>query len=168
MENKAYLCTIERNNKIATIMKLQEYLQLCTILACKGEPEKNYRAFANMFITPLVYCKDGFRISIQVNRLNYCSSENGYRTYGETFKTAEWGFPSEPIDGKKYNCEMYEDEGFKMEDTTRSIGNTDVELLQSLLDEHGGIDVIRTFKEGWCKVAKYFVGKNFNNHINVS
>lgn len=38
------------------------------------------------FFVPRIYCKDGFNISIQVNRANYCASENGTRTFGLDWK----------------------------------------------------------------------------------
>lgn len=136
-------------------MELQEYLQMCTLLACKGNGKKNYDK--THFTTPWIICKDGFSISIQVGSIHYCESENGYRTYGDTWVKAEWGFPSEPIDGEKYDCEMCCCKDFTDEDTTESVGCADVKDLQGLLDEHGGMDVIQTFKNGWDTIESYFV-----------
>lgn len=135
-------------------MKLQEFLQMCVLLACKGDGEGNYDNV--IFHTPRIHCKDGFTISIQVNNGNYCSSENGYRTYGEKWERAEWGYPNKPIDGIKYHCEMWNDEDYTDAMTTDSVGSAGVEELQGLLDEHGGIDVVETFKNGWEMIGKYF------------
>ena len=135
-------------------MELQELLQMCAILACKGNGEKNYDNVA--FYIPRIHCKDGFTISIQVNNGNYCASDNGYRTYGDTWMRAEWGYPSEPIDGRKYGCEEYGWEDYTDDVTTNSVGCADVKDLQELLNEHGGIDVVQTFKNGWGRIKDYF------------
>lgn len=96
----------------------------------------------NLFYLPRVYCKDGFNISIQVNQGNYCASENGTRTFGLDWKLVEWGFPSEPIDGEKYNAE-------DKENTTNSVGGwVDVKLIDELCEEHGGLDLQTTLANG--------------------
>ena len=95
------------------------------------------------FFLPRIHCKDGFNISIQVNNGNYCASENGVQTFGIDWKLVEWGFPSEPIDAEKYNAEnsFYEGEI----DTTQTIGRyVEIELMDALLQEHGGIDLQAT------------------------
>ena len=97
----------------------------------------------NMFFLPRIYCKDGFNISIQVHNGNYCASENGRRTFGLNWLKVEWGFPSEPIDGKKYNAE---DE----EHTTISVGAwVDIKLIDELCEQHGGVDLTTTLSEGY-------------------
>ena len=100
----------------------------------------------NFFFLPRVYCKDGFNISIQVNNRNYCASENGTREFGVNWKEVEWGFPSERIDGEKYNAEEYHwNEDC---DTRNTVGGyVSVELLDELLNEHGGIDLQKTLTE---------------------
>ena len=133
-------------------MKLQEYLQIWTLIACKGNGKKNYAK--SHFIIPAIICKDGFIISVQVNSSSRCTSENGNCTYGETWLIAEWGFPNRPIDGMKYNCVLRDCEDFKNEDTTESMGSASVKDLQELLDEHGGIDVIQTFSSGWDAIEQ--------------
>lgn len=103
--------------------------------------EKKYNSA--FFLLPTIHCKDGFSISIQVNRGNYCASENGIRTFGTDWKLVEWGFPSEPIDGKKYNAEGYAYE--EDVDTTQTVGAyVEIELMDALLQEHGGIDLQAT------------------------
>ena len=92
------------------------------------------------FLLPRIHCKDGFNISIQVNRENYSASENGVRIFGTDWKLVEWGFPSEQIDAKKYNAE-------EEIDTTQTVGGyVEIELMDKLLQEHGGIDLQATLK----------------------
>ena len=95
------------------------------------------------FSLPRIHCKDGFTISIQVNKGNYCASENGVHTFGTDWKLVEWGFPSEQIDAEKYHAEenFYEEEI----DTTQTVGGyVEIELMDTLLQEHGGIDLQAT------------------------
>ena len=96
------------------------------------------------FLLPRIHCKDGFNISIQVNRENYSASENGVRIFGTDWKLVEWGFPSEQIDAKKYNAENYLAEDEEL-DTTQTVGGyVEIELMDKLLQEHGGIDLQTT------------------------
>jgi hypothetical protein len=107
----------------------------------KPTMEKMEEAYNNYLpCLPRVYAKDGFNISIQCRNGNYCDSENGTRTFGFDWKLVEWGFPSEPIDGKKYNAE---DE----ENTTDTVGGyVPMEDIESLIEEHGGFDLETTLK----------------------
>lgn len=99
----------------------------------------------NFFFLPRIYCKDGFNISIQVHRGNYCGSENGTRTFGLDWKLVEWGFPSSEIDAQKYNAE---DDG----DTTQTVGGyVEIGLIDELCEEHGGIDLTKTLQEEFNK-----------------
>ena len=99
------------------------------------------------FFLPRIYCKDGFNISIQVHQGNYCASENGIRTFGLDWKLVEWGFPSEYIDGKKYKAES--------SPTTESVGGyVEIELMDELCEEHGGIDLAKTLQEEFNKSEK--------------
>lgn len=96
------------------------------------------------FFTPRIHCKDGFNISIQIHNATYCESENGYRTFGYEWKKAEWGFPSihEPM--------LLEDAEDK-EDITGTVGSSTIELLQQILDNHGGIDWEQSLSIDNCK-----------------
>lgn len=99
------------------------------------------------FFLPRIYCKDGFNISIQVHQGNYCASENGIRTFGLDWKLVEWGFPSEHIDGKKYKSES--------SPTTESVGGyVEIELIDELCEEHGGVDLAKTLQEEFNKSEK--------------
>ena len=96
------------------------------------------------FLIPRIYCNDGFNISVQVNNGNYCGSENGIRKFGLDWKLVEWGFPSSPIDGKKYNAES--------SPTTESVGGyVEVGLIDELCEEHGGVDLAKTLQEEYDK-----------------
>ena len=78
---------------------------------------------------------------------NYCASENGTRTFGLDWKLVEWGFPSEPIGGKKYKAESVP--------TTESVGGyVEIELMDELCEEHGGIDLAKTLQEEFNKSEK--------------
>ena len=99
------------------------------------------------FFLPRIYCQDGFNISIQVHQGNYCASENGTRTFGLDWKLVEWGFPSEHIGGKKYKAESVP--------TTESVGGyVEIELMDELCEEHGGIDLAKTLQEEFNKSEK--------------
>lgn len=92
------------------------------------------------FHLPRVYCNDGFSISIQICKMSYSGTENGIRTFGIDWKLVEWGFPSQPIDGEKYMSENTE--------TTTSVGGyVPVELMEELIEEHGGIDLQTTLQK---------------------
>lgn len=119
-------------------------------ISTKSMTEKYNEDF---FFLPRVVCNDGFSISIQVHHGNYCESENGTRAFGLNWKEVEWGFPSEQIDGEKYNAE--ESHWNKDCDTRNTIGAyVSVELLDELLNEHGGIDLQRTLTEHIAKHNK--------------
>ena len=95
------------------------------------------------FYLPRIVCKDGFSISIQVHNGNYCASENGTRQFGFNWLEVEWGYPTENIDAKKYNAELWDDD----QDTTNTVGGyVDINLIDSLVEEHGGLDIDATLK----------------------
>lgn len=106
----------------------------CTQMSMEKAYEKNF------FILPRVFCKDGFSISIQIDNGHYCGSENGIRKFGIDWKLVEWGYPSQPIDGEKYMSENTE--------TTSSVGGyVPVELMEELIEGHGGIDLQTTLQK---------------------
>jgi hypothetical protein len=127
-------------------MTVKEFITTFAFAALsKGEPlyklslESMSEEYKNkMFYIPKICCKDGFDISIQIHWGAYCESENGTREYGIDWKKVEWGYPSEPIDGKKYNAE-------DPDDTTDTVGGyVDIMLMEELINEHGGIDLQKT------------------------
>lgn len=95
----------------------------------------------NFFFLPRIYCKDGFNISVQVHHGNYCASENGYRTFGLNWERVEWGFPSQEIDGEKFNAE-------EKDNTTESVGSVEIALIDELCEQHNGIDLSATLSNG--------------------
>lgn len=119
-------------------MKTNDFIN--AIISMLGINSENYQF--NYFHLPRIYCKDGFNISIQVNEGSYCGSENGYRVFGTQWKTVEWGFPSENIDSKLYHAEGGWDD--EVVDTTNSVGSVEIEKIDSLLEEHEGIDILAT------------------------
>ena len=134
-------------------MKLQEFVNTMAFgmlmanikgpIRTKKSMEEAYQS--TYFLLPRIHCKDGFSISIQVNNGNYCASENGLYTFGTDWKLVEWGFPSEHIDAKKYNAVIDVDE--EDIDTTQTVGGyVEIELMDTLLQEHGGIDLQATLK----------------------
>jgi len=132
-------------------MTLKDYLRTCVDLATNNGVLYN----RNFFLIPRVFCKDGFSISIQCSDGSYCASELGVRTYGSDWVKAEWGFPSEAIDGKKYNAEQEDN-------TTETVGGyVDTDLLQELLDEHGGLDLEQTINELKNRCKADFHMKNY-------
>lgn len=91
------------------------------------------------FFCPCVYAKDGFFVSLQINPGNYCTSENGYREFGHTWESVEWGFPSES------------DSLLTVED----VGTISVEDLEILFERRGGIDWEKTISvESFNKITQ--------------
>ena len=93
------------------------------------------------FSIPRIFCKDGFNISVQVSHYCYSASENGVRTFGLDWKLVEWGYPSEVLDDEKYNAEE--------PDTTDTVGGyVEIAIIDSLCEEHGGVDLQATLQGG--------------------
>ena len=102
-----------------------------------------------IYILPRIYCNDGFNISVQVHNGSYSRSENGIREFGLEWKLVEWGFPSEEIDGEKFNCEGWEyyEEDEKPK-TTESVGGfVNIDKIEGLVAEHGGFDLMTTLQK---------------------
>jgi hypothetical protein len=128
-------------------MSLSEFINTMTFGMLKGCLGYNKCTQMSMqeaydtqhFFLPRVFCTDGFNISIQVNHGNYCASENGTRSFGLDWKLVEWGFPSEEIDAEKFNAEDTT--------TTNSVGGyVEIELMEELINKHGGIDLMKTLQ----------------------
>lgn len=133
-------------------MKLAEFVNTMSfgiLMGVRNENSSfevmNEKYARNYFFLPRVICADGFSISIQVNKGNYCESENGTREFGTEWKSVEWGFPSEEIDPVKYNAE---DES----NTMGTVGGyVKMSVMEELIAEHGGIDLQKTLKEHMAK-----------------
>lgn len=109
-----------------------------------------------LFYCPKVYAKDGFNISLQIHNGNYCTSENGYRELGHTFKEVEFGFPSEDDILLHKHSEMY---GYSNQydendvelpfdaaafSSVGTVGRIPVTVLEELFKKRGGIDWEKT------------------------
>lgn len=131
-------------------MKVSEFINVVAFSKVCDAAENHSTSFEyaykrKIFFIPRLCCVDGFSISIQVNHGNYCASENGVREFGFEYKLVEWGYPSEPIDGEKFNAE-------DPEYTTDTVGGyVEVELIEELCEQHGGFDYLRTLKEYYNK-----------------
>lgn len=96
-------------------------------------PEHNY-----LEIRPAVICADGFQISIQASEHHYCAPRNNM---AKEYESVELGFPSEKED---LIMEYVEDD----QDPTGTVyGWVPVEVVDKMLEKHGGIVDIRNAKE---------------------
>jgi len=96
------------------------------------------------FYCPVVYAKDGFSLSLQIQSSNYCCSENGYRKFGHTWEEVEFGFPSED-DAllHQYSEGYYPDEDITFT-SVGCVGRIPVSVLEKLFEKRGGIDWEKT------------------------
>lgn len=112
-------------------MNLTLYFRLIT--STLFQPMSGLKYNECHFYCPSVYAKDGFNVSMQVGNGNYCTSENGYRKLGFTWKDVEFGFTSvhEPL---------LEPHSQDPTDTTQSVGCVPIELMETVFEKHGGVD----------------------------
>lgn len=99
------------------------------------------------FFCPKVYAKDGFYVSLQCHYSSYCSSENGYRQFGHTMQTVEFGFPSEDDELLHPYSEghIYDEENPDASFTAvGTVGQVPVSVLEELFAKRGGIDWEKT------------------------
>jgi hypothetical protein len=107
------------------------------------------------FFCPMVYAKDGFHVSIQIQDSNCCRSENGFRVLGHTMQEAEFGFPSEDDTllhtySNYYGRGGYDDDGNDIPFDSSSFtsvgknGMIPISVLEELFSKHGGIDWEKT------------------------
>lgn len=82
---------------------------------------------------PMVYCKDGFHVSIQASPTHYCYPRE-MRDDGE-YEELELGFPSER--DKLIIPFIIEDD---MEPTNGTYGFVPINTVEELIQKHGGID----------------------------
>ena len=127
-------------------MSVKEYVATMLFGMIKGDSltmsdkTMSNRYAKGFYVIPRIYCKDGFNISVQVHQGSYCGSENGIRQFGVDWKCVEWGFPSAPIDAKKY--------GANQQDTMNAVGAyVDINLIEDLIKQHGGIDLETTLRK---------------------
>ena len=114
-----YICT----NKKIGIMNIKEWI------------EETYTG--NRYeIRNRIVCNDGFYMSVQGGYGYYCSP----RTESKYYKSMEIGFPSEeePL--------IFEYAENKDDYTQTVYGWVPVEIIQEVIDKHGGINIEQTFK----------------------
>lgn len=129
-------------------MKLSEFLTVYSVARLQGLGYEDIDTISvayhdNFFLIPKIYCNDGFNVSIQVHNGAYCASENGYREFGLDWREVEWGYPSQPLTDKKYNPED--------PDGTSVGGYVPIEVMEELIEQHGGID-LKTTLEKYLKI----------------
>ena len=128
-------------------MKVREFINVYVFARLANNNKNTFDTMSEsydkeFFYIPRLYAKDGFNISVQVHHGNYCASENGTREFGLDWHEVEWGFPSQEIDAVKYNAE---DES----NTMGTVGGyVSVELIEELMNEHGGFDLAMTLAHG--------------------
>jgi len=87
------------------------------------------------FIRPRIYCNDGFYMSVQGSKGHYCSPRENVKYY----TSLEVGYPSEKVDEFMKYAEN------KHQPTDTVYGWVPSETIQEVIDQHGGIDVNKTF-----------------------
>ena len=127
-------------------MNLTLFFRLITMSIFQGMISyyaKNLSYNNSLFYCPRIFANDGFNVSLQINHSNYCSSNNGYRTLGDTMINVEFGFPSinEPLMFK--HSEMWSDEETDF-DVTSSVGSIPISVMEEVFAKHGGIDWDKT------------------------
>ena len=86
---------------------------------------------------PRIYCKDGFNMSVQGNKGSYCTP----RKTLDLYLSMEIGFPSE-----KENL-IIDFAEIKEQPTESVYGYVPCEIIQEVINKHGGIDLIKTFEK---------------------
>lgn len=127
-------------------MNLEQYFRLITTVIfqktitslTKCFPFNEKFNYDNVFFySPHIICKDGFKISFQINNGAYCSTENGYRQLGHTFDKIEFGYPSEEEELLAPYAEC-------PDDICNTVGSIPLTVAQQIVDKHGGIDWDKT------------------------
>lgn len=80
---------------------------------------------------PRVVCTDGFSISVQASENHYCEPRENFL---KEYKTVELGFPSE----EEPLIADYADNSTEL--TNTEYGYVPTELVDKILEKHGGID----------------------------
>ena len=86
---------------------------------------------------PVIKCNDGFTMSVQGSSGHYCKP----RKTQDFYESLEIGFPNEKED---LILQYAEKEDFPTETV---YGWVPIEVIQQVIDKHGGIDVDKTFAE---------------------
>ena len=90
----------------------------------------------DFYVRPRIFCNDGFNFSVQGGVGSYSSP----RKNSKDFTRMEIGFPSEV---EELIMQFSED---KEMPTETVYGWVDCDIIQNVIDKHGGIDEVETFK----------------------
>lgn len=83
-----------------------------------------------------VVCNDGFSISVQASEYHYCSPRFNTNNYS----SVELGFPNQVE-------ELILEYAENIENPTKTVyGWTPIEVIEQVIEKHGGIDIDKTFK----------------------
>ena len=91
---------------------------------------RNFTVYMSSFIAPRAKCYDGLQLSIQASSFHYCCPKV---TGCQEYKSVEVGYPSERIEALMPYAEN------PKQPTNTVYPFVDVELLDDILREHGGI-----------------------------
>jgi len=144
-------------------MKLTHFFRLIVMSIFQTSITKSAKSYQGQYVSydnqyfycPKIHCKDGFNVSLQINNGNYCESENGYRELGVDWKEVEFGFPSMNDKDMFQYSEMYNLDDMTDFDVTGTVGRIPVDVMQTILDNHGGIDWDATLS---IESANKFIG----------
>lgn len=160
-------------------MTLQLFLRAIVTVLFQSQVVYNKKGFMGspmsydnqLFYVPRIVCKDGFAVSLQGHNASYCSTENGYREFGYSYQSVEFGFPTQNDKDLAKFSEMWgssdysqNEEGEDIEipfdentfDCTGTVGRVPIEDIQRILDNHGGIDWEQTLSVEACeKLIRY-------------
>lgn len=83
-----------------------------------------------------IFCKDGFNISVQGSAGHYCQPRYDVKEYS----SVELGFPSE----EEILINEYAENVLNPTETV--YGWTPIDVIEKVIEKHGGIDIDKTFK----------------------
>lgn len=113
--------------------EVRKFLEATVVV--KEEDFKTYH-YVMQVLRPKVVCNDGFSISIQASETHYCEPRQSKIS---NYKSVELGFPSAE---EELISDYAEDD-----DLTNTVyGWVPVEIVDQLLEKHGGIDYLATLK----------------------
>lgn len=87
-------------------------------------------------IRNIIFCKDGFNVSVQGSAGHYCQPRYDVKEYS----SLELGFPSE----KEILINQYAE---NVENPTETVyGYVPIDVIEKVIKKHKGIDIDKTFK----------------------
>ncbi len=100
-------------------------------------------------LRPRVVCNDGFSISIQASETHYCEPRQSKIS---NYKSVELGYPN-------FEEELIKEYAEEGDDLTGTVyGWVPVEIVDKLLEKHGGIDYLATMAN-FSKIFERYFGK---------